>query len=100
MTDTSPPAERDARGRFGPGNPGRRAGARNRMSHRVVMEILEDFESNRDQMLYRLRQHHSAAYFAVLVRLLDRQLQIDAVPFEDIADAELDTALLHRINGV
>jgi hypothetical protein len=33
-------------GKFATGNPGRRRGSRNRASHRVVMSILEDFESH------------------------------------------------------
>ncbi len=41
MPDTAAPANhapaRHPNGRFGPGNPGRRAGARNHVSHRAAM---------------------------------------------------------------
>ena len=76
-------------GRFGPGNPGRRAGARNRMSHRATMAILEDFELHREEVLEQLRRYNAPAYFAILVRLLERQLQVDAPNFADCTDSEL-----------
>lgn len=60
MTDqieTSPPPARHADGRFGPGNPGRRPGSRNRASHRALTAILDDFHDNKDVVLPRLRQY-------------------------------------------
>jgi hypothetical protein len=89
MTDAPALPARHANGRFGPGNPGRRAGARNRVSHRAAMAILEDFELHRGQVLELLRRSYTPAYFAILIRLLDRQLQVEAAPFEDYSDAEL-----------
>ncbi len=80
---------RQANGRFGPGNPGRRVGARNRLSHRVVMAILHDFETNKADTLDRLRRNHSPAYFAILTRLLDRELSVEAPAFDDYSEAEL-----------
>jgi len=96
MSDT-PTSARHANGRFGPGNPGRRAGARNRLSHRAAMAILEDFELHRDEVLQHLRRGYTPAYFAVLVRLLDRQLQVETPAFDDYSEAELaQTARLAR----
>jgi hypothetical protein len=99
--DTTLPA-RYANGRFGPGNPGRRAGARNRVSHRAAMAILEDFELHRGEVLDRLRRLFTPAYFAILTRLLDRELQVEAPAFDDYSEAELArTVLLARsaLNG-
>jgi hypothetical protein len=87
---TTAPA-RHANGRFGPGNPGRRAGARGRASHRVVMAILQDFESHRTEVLERLRGQYPPAYFAILNRMLDRELKVEAPSFDDYSDAELAT---------
>jgi hypothetical protein len=87
MQDTTAPA-RYSNGRFGPGNPGRRAGARNQISHRAVMAILEDFELNEKNVLVRLRNEFTPAYFAVLTRLLDRQLQVDSPLVDEWSDAE------------
>jgi hypothetical protein len=91
MPDTpSPlPPARYANGRFGPGNPGRRAGARNRISHRATMAILEDFELHRGEVLDRLRRYFTPAYFAILTRLLDRELQTETPALDDYSDAEL-----------
>ncbi len=87
MTDTTAPA-RYSNGRFGPGNPGRPAGARNKVSHRAAMAILEDFELRGKAVLERLRSEFTPAYFAVLTRLLDGQLQVDAPTADERSDAE------------
>jgi hypothetical protein len=99
MTDATLPAPvaRYPNGRFGPGNPGRRAGARNRISHRAAMAILQDFELHREEVLERLREYFTPAYFAVLTRLLNRELQIEVPSFDDYSQAELArTVLLAR----
>jgi hypothetical protein len=92
MSDILAPA-RHANGRFGAGNPGRRAGARNRVSHRAAMAILDDFELHKDDVLKRLRTYHAPAYFAILTRLLDRELQSDAPALDDYDDIELARTL-------
>ena len=104
MTDTSTPAlpARYANGRFGPGNPGRRIGARNRVSHRAAMAILQDFELHKSDVLTLLRQSYTPAYFAILMRLLDRELQVETPAFDDYSEEELArTVLLARsaLNG-
>jgi hypothetical protein len=88
MSDT-PATARHANGRFGPGNPGRRAGARNRVSHRAAMAILDDFELHKEELLNRLRIYHAPAYFAILTRLLDRELRNETPALEDYDDIEL-----------
>jgi len=80
---------RHANGRFGPGNPGRRAGARGRLSHRAVMAILEDFQSHRGAVLDRMRIYHAPAYFAAMQRLLDRQLEVEVESFDEYSDDEV-----------
>ncbi len=61
------------------------------------MAILEDFESHGAEVLGRLRRHFTPAYFAILVRLLDRQLQIETAEAEDLSDSEVrDTVNLAR----
>jgi len=91
MSDTPATAlpVRYANGRFGPGNPGRRAGARNRVSHRAAMAILQDFELHEKQVLDRLRKYSTPAYFAILMRYLDRELQAETPAFDDYSDDEL-----------
>jgi hypothetical protein len=88
MPDTHAPA-RHADGRFGSGNPGRPAGARSRVSHRAAMAILEDFELHKDDVLKCLRVHYTPAYFAILTRLLDRELRNETPTLDDRDEAEL-----------
>jgi len=87
---TDQPA-RHTNGRFSPGNPGRRAGARGRVSHRATLAILEDFEPHRDGVLELLRRSCTPAYFAVLTRMLmlDRELKVETPASDDHSDAEL-----------
>lgn len=68
MTETRLPA-RYANGRFGPGNPGRPIGSRNRASNRVARNILRHFESNQDTILKQLSTG-MCEYRALYVRLL------------------------------
>jgi hypothetical protein len=92
--ETSPPPARHADGRFGPGNPGRRPGSRNRASHRALTAILDDFHDNKDVVLPRLRQYFTTDYIKVIVRLLDLQpAASDPEPESDAAACD------HRNNG-
>ena len=100
MPDTpalAPAPARHANGRFGAGNPGRRTGARNRVSHRAAMAILDDFELHKDDLLKRLRIYHAPAYFAILNRLLDRELKTETPMLDDYDEVELarTVALAH-----
>lgn len=92
VTDTpsasSPPA-RYTNGRFGPGNPGRRAGSRNTASRRVAMAILEHFENNRENILDRLWKGNTPAYAGLLARLLPRQVELVPSLLDDVSDAEI-----------
>ena len=88
MPDTTAPA-RYSNGRFGPGNPGRRAGSRNQISHRAAMAIMEDFELNQEDVLKKLRSDFTPAYFAVLARLMDRQLRVDAPMADEWSDVDV-----------
>ena len=51
-----PVTPRDPGGRFSAGNPGRRVGSRNRVSKRVALAILDDFEANQGDLLARTRR--------------------------------------------
>ncbi|HEY5289675.1 MAG TPA: hypothetical protein VIJ59_06535 [Caulobacteraceae bacterium] len=88
MTDTASPPARYANGRFGPGNPGRRAGSRNRMSHRVMMSILEEFEAPKEEILNSIRSKNAPSYFSTLMRALPRFLENDAPDVSTYSDAE------------
>lgn len=99
MSDSSVHPGRQSNGRFASGNPGRRLGARNRVSHRAAMAILADFEAFKLPVLDRLRTNHAPAYFAILTRLLDKQLQVEASQFADYSDAEI-ARIFSRVRSV
>ena len=68
----------------------------------TAMAILQDFELHRGEVLERLRKYFTPAYFAILVRMLDRELRVETPAFDDYSEAELArTVLLARsaLNG-
>ena len=92
MTDTPCDSSLPARytnGRFGPGNPGRRAGSRNQASRRVVTAILEHFERNREDILDHLGNYHTPAYAGLLGRLLPRQVELSSSFIDEVSDDEI-----------
>jgi hypothetical protein len=80
---------RQSNGRFGPGNPGKPAGARHRISQRVVTTILADFEKHQDKILRELRVGHIRQYVSLVSRLLPRQALVECVDAEDLGAAEV-----------
>jgi len=86
---------RDARGRFGPGNPGRPCGARGRMTQRIAFSLLRHYEENQEQILRTLTGYGN---IHVYMRLIDRLLA--QAPCEDAPDLEAlpaeDAALVAR----
>jgi hypothetical protein len=80
---------RHANGRFGPGNPGRRPGSRNRASHRAVLAILDDFEMHQEQVLGRLREFFTPHYIDIVSRLLPRQIEVAAPDLDSYSEAEI-----------
>jgi hypothetical protein len=90
MTDNSNdrgPA-RYANGRFGPGNPGRRLGSRNRVSTRVSLAILEHFEGRQDEVLEKLARSYVTDYIRLVARLLPRPPRDDAPDLVEVTDEE------------
>jgi hypothetical protein len=94
-TPADAPPARYANGRFGPGNPGRLAGARNRMSHRTVMRILEDFDLHSPVLLDRMRKSFTPAYFEILCRMLEKTPPDEPRALAEISDVEAASLLGH-----
>jgi hypothetical protein len=80
-------------GRFGPGNPGRRPGARGRMGNRVIMAILEDFLVNKDLALKNARFENPIAYLNTLLKLLPSADAAEPADLRAWPDADVETAL-------
>ena len=85
--DTWRPA-RDASGRFAPGGSGRPFGSRNKVSKRVALGLLADFEAHQDEVLARLRHWFLPQYVAMIARLLPRQTEAGGAELEALAPAE------------
>ncbi|HEY5107817.1 MAG TPA: hypothetical protein VII73_13790 [Caulobacteraceae bacterium] len=100
MDDPSSPSGRHADGRFANGHKGgRRHGSRNRVSHRVLMAIFDDFEAHKAELLNRLRVTYTPDYFRTLARLAPSMLADDRPEFENHSDAEA-SRLVSRLRQV
>ncbi|MFI4934781.1 MAG: hypothetical protein ACHP7N_09205 [Caulobacterales bacterium] len=101
--DSDQKVVRYADGRFGPGNPGRRAGSRNRASQRIAMAILSDFEEHQADMLRRLRVGYMPQYVRLLAHLLPHRLELGLPEAEDYSEGQVASvvaqarAILDRI---
>lgn len=95
MTDLPSGANLPARyadGRFGPGNPGRRPGARGRAAHRATMAILDDFMAHKEDVLQRARGNPQL-YMSHILKLLPIQVECVGPDLEAWSDADVDEAL-------
>jgi hypothetical protein len=92
-----PSPTRHANGRFGAGNSGRPRGARNRVSQRVALAILEDFEAHQKEVIPRLREFNIGLYLRLVSRLLPSSLEVGFADYglsdDDLADKIEDLRL-------
>jgi hypothetical protein len=79
---------RDAGGRFGKGNPGRRRGSRNRLTNRLALGLLDDFSSNEAENLERLRRWYFPQYVQLMARFLPRETHEARPDFGDYSAEE------------
>ena len=64
---------RDAKGRFGPGNPGRQVGSRNKLEQSVTDAFLKDFDQYGSEAIVRVREADPTGYLRVAASLLPKQ---------------------------
>ncbi|HEY3814689.1 MAG TPA: hypothetical protein VGL66_15825 [Caulobacteraceae bacterium] len=83
-----PAPARHANGRFGAGNPGRPLGARNRVSQRVAIAILKDFEAHQGELIPRLRNFNMTLYLRLVSNLLPRSGDVGLADY-DLSDGDL-----------
>lgn len=89
-TDETPaPRGRLANGRFGAGNPGRPVGAPNKVSRRVALAVLSDFEANQAETFKILRRWHLRTYVQLVGRLLPRRAEMETLALDDYGEEEL-----------
>jgi hypothetical protein len=88
MDDGSAEFPRDASGRFGPGNPGRPRGSRNRMTNQLALALLDDFSWNEEENLKRLRRWFFPQYVQLMSRFLPRETRPARPDFADYTPEE------------
>ncbi len=93
MNETDQPA-RYPNGRFGPGNPGRPLGARNRKPQRLANAILEHFQENQAAVLNRLNRSFFPEYVRLVGRLLPKQVDFASPKIGDLSDREAEEVLM------
>jgi hypothetical protein len=97
MDDTAQPA-RYPNGRFGPGNPGRPLGARNRKPQRLANAILEHFQEHQEAVLQRLNERFFPEYVRLIGRLLPKQVDFAAPRIGELTNKEA-AEILMQVRG-
>ena len=69
----TPQAPRNSQGRWIKGNPGRVRGSRNRITRRVAMALLDDFQCYEEENIERLRRWYFPIYVQLMARFLPRE---------------------------
>jgi hypothetical protein len=77
MTTPSHDLTRRSNGQFGPGNPGKPRGAKNRMPRRIAFSLMAHFMANEALFLERLSDFFFKDYMRLLGRLLTRPTDDD-----------------------
>jgi hypothetical protein len=92
------PMGRAEGGRFGPGNPGRPKGSRNRMTNQLAMALLDDFWRNEEAIIEKARRWFFPQYVQLISRFLPRETQAPAPDFASYSPQER-AALVQAARG-
>ncbi len=79
-------------GKFGPGNPGRPKGSRNKLAENFIQALYNDFDSHGVEAIQRVRADDPSTYVRVIAGLLPKELEIKR-PLADLTDDELVNAV-------
>ena len=91
LDDTNPTPRGPARhpnGQFGPGNPGKPRGSRNRMSKRIALSLMSHYHAHEEEFLERLSQFFFPEYVRLIGRMLPRDDPARAPELESLDPAE------------
>lgn len=101
ITDSNGAAERDDKGRFLSGNPGRPRGARHKLGEAFIQALHDDFHAHGVEAIQRVREKKPEAYLAALVKLMPQHVKVDAAEsFEKLWTAISDGAFGNVADGV
>ena len=75
--------------KFQPGSPGRLSGTRNKLTNRVIEDILVDWRDNGPAAIKTMRTEDPSAYVRVVCSILPKELTVENVT-SDLSDDDLD----------
>lgn len=78
---------------FGPGNPGRPKGSRNKLGEKFIEDLYADWSENGVQALKECRETNPAAYVKTVASLLPKDVNINVTQINELADDDLAAAL-------
>lgn len=84
---------RATNGRFGPGNSGKPAGARNKLQADFILALQKDFKENGPDVINIVRVERPADYLKILASILPKEMLLSASPLEEMSDDELANAI-------
>jgi hypothetical protein len=88
--------KRDAKGRIMPGSgSGRPLGTRNKLTARIIEDVLESWRKNGPAALEITFREQPAVYLRTVVSILPKELIVEDV-MSDVSDEQLDE-LMHKI---
>ena len=74
--------------RFGPGNPGRPKGSRNKLGEHFFKTLHDDFLQHGEEVIERVRKDDPSTYLKVVSGLMPKELEVKR-PVEEMSDDEL-----------
>lgn len=97
MSGESTPEQRQPRNaadhlaeyRFGPGNPGRPKGARNKLGEEFVKDMLADWQEHGKAAIEEVRKKRPSDYLKVVASILPKDINFRVGDLEDLTDDEL-----------
>lgn len=75
---------------FGPGNPGRPKGARNKLGEAFLNDMLDDWEKHGTAVIETVRAEKPDQYLKVVASILPKEMNVRVSELEELSDDELD----------
>jgi hypothetical protein len=78
---------------FGPGNPGRPKGSRNKLGEAFIEDLYADWQEHGQQALKDCREQNPAAYVKTVANLLPKDINLNVNVAEQLTDDEIAVGL-------
>jgi hypothetical protein len=94
-------SKRDNGGKFLPGNPGKPAGARNRLQASFVDAMQKEFDAHGADIIKIVRTEKPTEFLKILAGILPKEMLLTGDVVEDLSDDELKDAIaaLRKLKG-